>query len=209
VVLNFREILWILIALITVVFSAIIAWKRPLGKKSRTKFLWKLVITNAVFLSIGISILIYILPQTLLTVSSWIVFNFLISYVFCVELPSWLKISKFDDDLEEKLKDVRSELVMLPFDFDAYLQKLINKKEENKIYISENRNLESLLENFLDFSKKLDRFNESFWSITLAELSNVIKDVTDRSKHPFPKVIDILALSGLSILVAQFLKLLG
>ena len=206
--LSFKELLFLLVIILSALFIAAVAWKKPKSKKNRTKSIWKLLTLNGLVFSIGLLILIILLPQTNLTIFSWIVFDFLISYVLCVELPAWFGISKFDDSLVDALKDLRAELVMMPFDFDTYLKNLSLAKKRNDSLVLEEGNLESLLQNFIDFSHKVDRFNENFWNLTLSELTNVIEDVSERSKHPFPKLIDILALSGLSILLAQFLKLL-
>ena len=65
------------------------------------------------------------------------------------------------------------------------------------------------LNDFVIVCEKLKNLDINLWSLTLQETSDCIKDVTERSKHPFPKLIDILSLSGLSIILAQFLKLFG
>jgi hypothetical protein len=203
-----KDLLFPIVVFLSTFFIVVVAWKKPKGKKNRTKSIWKLLIFNCVVFSIGLLALTFLLPQTVLTIFSWIVFDFLISYVFCIELPAWFRISKFDDNLGDALKDLRAELVMMPFDFDTYLEKLDLTKKRNALLVLEEENLENLMQNFIDFSHKLDRFNENFWNLTLSELTGVIEEVSRRSKHPFPKLIDILALSGLSILLAQLLKLL-
>lgn len=207
--LSFKELLFLLVVFLSAFFIAVVAWKKPKSKKNRTKSIWKLFVLDGLIFSLGLLLLIILLPQTSLTIFSWIVFDFLISYVLCVELPAWFRISRFDDSLADALKDLRAELVMMPFDFDTYLKKLSLAKKQNDSLVLEEEDLENLMKNFIDFSHKVDRFNEHFWNLTLSELTSVIEDVSKRSKHPFPKLIDILALSGLSILLAQFLKLLG
>jgi hypothetical protein len=153
-------------------------------------------------------ILVVVLPQSLLNILSWVVYDFLISYVFCVEVPAYLSISKFDDNLVAVLKDLREELIKMPFSFNTSLQELKTKRNSSSSFLKE-ENLDGLLQDFIAFCEKVNNFNEKLWSLTLTETSNLISDVTKRSKHPFPKLIDILALSGLSLLLAQFLKMLG
>jgi hypothetical protein len=206
--LSSREFSLSLIVFFGAAICITLAWKKPKSKNKRTSFLWKLVVLNGLFFSIGLMILVAILPQSLLNILSWIVYDFLISYVFCVEIPAYLKISSFDDNLIHVLKDLRKELIEMPFSFGASLQNLKAKRNDSVSFLKE-ENLDSLLQDYIEFSDKVNNFNEKLWSLTLTETSNLIDDVSKRSKHPFPKLIDILALSGLSLLLAQFLKLLG
>lgn len=96
----------------------------------------------------------------------------------------------------------------MQFSFAVHLQNLKNKRNSSRSYL-EGENLDRLLEDFIAFSDEIENLNENVWSLTLNETSSFIDEVTKRSKHPFPKMIDILTLSGLSLLIAQFLKLLG
>lgn len=152
--------------------------------------------------------LTFFLPQSPLNVLSWIVYDLLITYVFCIEVPAYLKISRFDDEFSEILEDLRKELVEMHFSFEEHLQGLKIKRKKNLSYLK-GENLDKLLEDFIAFSDKIGNLNDKVWSLALNETSSLIDEVTKRSKHPFPKLIDILALSGLSLLIAQFLKLLG
>jgi hypothetical protein len=128
--------------------------------------------------------------------------------VFCIEVPAYLKISSFDGNLSDILKDLRKELLEMQFSFAVHLQNLKTKRNSSRSYL-EGENLDKLLEDFIAFSDEIENLNENVWSLALNETSSFIDEVTKRSKHPFPKLIDILALSGLSLLIAQFLKLLG
>ena len=170
--------------------------------------MWKLGVLNALFFSVGLVALIIVLPLSTLNILSWVVYDLLITYVLCVEVPAYLKISNFDEKLVDNLKGLREVLIKMPFSFSDSLQDLKTKKTDSATYLM-GENLDKLLEDFISFSDKVENFNEKLWSLTLNETSGFIDDVTKRSKHPFPKLIDILALSGLSFLLAQFLKLLG
>ena len=185
-----------------------VAWKEPKSKNNRTKNLWILIILNGFFFSLGLLALFFFLPQTPLNILSWVVYDFLITYALCIEVPAYLKISNFDENLLKILKDLREELIGMQFSFRNHLQGLKAKRTDNVAYLN-GENLDRLLEDFIKLSDKLGNLNDKVWSLTLNETSNFIDEVTKRSKHPFPKLIDILALSGLSLLLAQFLKLLG
>lgn len=131
-----------------------------------------------------------------------------ITYVLCIEIAAYLKISNFDEKLVDNLKGLRDVLIKMPFSFSDSFPELRIKKKDSASYLK-GENLDSLLDNYISFSNKLGNYNEKVWTLTLSEMSSFIDEVSSRSKHPFPKLIDILALSGLSFLLAQFLKLLG
>ncbi|MCJ7633235.1 hypothetical protein MUP77_12690, partial [Candidatus Bathyarchaeota archaeon] len=177
-------------------------------KNNRTKILWKLAVLDILSFSAGLVALTFFLPQSALNILSWIFYDLLITYVLCIEVPAYLKISNFDDNLSGILKGLRKELIDMQFSFGVHLQSLKSKRNDNISYLK-GENLDKLLEDFIAFSDRIGNLNEKVWSLTLGETSSVIDEVTKRSKHPFPKLIDILALSGLSLLLAQFLKLFG
>lgn len=206
--LSYRELSLFLIVVFYAIFSALLAWKKPKSKNNRTSFLWKLIVLNGLFFSIGLMMFVVVLPQSPLNILSWVVYDFLISYVLCIEIPAYLKISRFDDNLAGILKDLREELIKMPFSFDASLENLKTKRKNSVLFLK-GESLDRLLQDFIAFCDKVNNLNEKLWNLTLNETSNFIDDVAKRSKHPFPKLIDILALSGLSILLAQFLKLFG
>jgi hypothetical protein len=83
----------------------------------------------------------------------------------------------------------------------------LKDKRNDSILLLKGESLEKLLDDFISFSERIENYNEKVWALTLSETSALIDYVTKRSKHPFPKLIDILALSGLSLLLAQFLTL--
>jgi hypothetical protein len=206
--LSYQELYLILIILFCALFDLVIAWKKPRSKNNRTRILWKLAVLDTSLFSVGLMTLIFFLPQSPLNILSWIVYDSLITYVLCIEVPAYLKISSFDDNLSGALKGIRKELVEMHFSFAVHLQNLKTQRDSNRLYL-EGENLDNLLGDFIAFSNEIENLNENIWNLTLNETSNFIDEVTKRSKHPFPKLIDILTLSGLSLLIAQFLKLLG
>jgi len=206
--LSYKEIAVILILLSCSLSCVLLARKKPKSKSSRTSVLWKLAILNISFFSAGLIALVYFLPQPPLNFLSWIVYDLLITYVLCIELPAYFIISSFDDKFVNSLEGLRKELIEMPFSFKNHLQALKDKRDDS-ISLLKGESLEKLLDDFISFSEKIGNYNEKVWALTLSETSALIDDVAKRSKHPFPKLIDILALSGLSLLLAQFLKLFG
>ena len=205
---SFKEISILLIVLLSAFSCISVAWKKPKSNNNRTSFLWKLVLLNIFFFSAGLAALVIFLPQSLLNILSWIVYDLVITYVFCIEIPAYLKISGFDEKLVNNLKDLREVMIKIPFSFGDSFQEFKTKKENSASHLK-GENLDNLLDNYISFSDRLGNYNEKVWTLTLSETSSFIDEVTSRSKHPFPKLIDLLALSGLSFLLAQFLKLLG
>ena len=205
---SLKEISIPLIALFCAFFCISVSWKKPKSNNNRTSVLWKLVLLNIFFFSAGLATLVIFLPQSLLNILSWIVYDLVITYVLCIEIPAYLKISSFDEKLVDNLKGLREVMIKIPFSFADSFQEFKTKKKDIATYLK-GENLDNLLDNYISFSDKLGNYNEKIWSLTLSETSTFIDEVANRSKHPFPKLIDILALSGLSFLLAQFLKLLG
>ena len=183
--------------------------RKTQSKDDRTKFLWKLFcIAGLSFFLSCLILLFFFLPQSNLFIFTWIVYDFLIAYVFFVEFPAYMRISKYDDECSNALNDLRSELTKIPFVGNAVIVSLKEKRSKYSSFLKR-ENTDQLLQDFILSCENMGNYNEHLWSLTLNEVSALIDDVKKRSKHPFPKLIDILALSGLSVLIAQFLKLLG
>ena len=206
--LRYGDFLILIIVSVLVGFCVAIVWKKPKNGGNRTNFLWKFILLNGIAFSFGLVLLVAALPQSSLNIVSWIVFDFLISYVFCVEIPAYEKILKFDQNAAKALKDLRGELIRMRYSFANSLETL-KKLAQDNASILEEENINGLLTDFIGVCDRLRNLDTNLWSLTLTETSSVLDEITRRSKHPFPKLIDILSLSGLSILLAQFLKLFG
>jgi hypothetical protein len=206
--LSYKELAIGLIVFFCTLFCVFTAWKKPHRKSNRTRVLWKLVVLNAFFFSVGLVALVIELPLSILDILSWVVYDLVITFVFCLEIPAYIKISNFDENLVDVLKGLREILIKMPFSFRDSLQALKAKKNDSEAFLK-GENLDKLLDDFISFCDKVENLNDRLWSLTANETSSYIDEVSNRSKHPFPKLIDILALSGLSFLLAQFLKLLG
>lgn len=115
-------------------------------------------------------------------------FRFSNSYVFCIELPSCLKISKFDGNLVEILT---GELIKMLFSFQASLEGFKTKRVRNYSFLKD-ESLDMLLKDFIAFSGKVSNLNEKPWSLTLTKTSNLIDDVTKKSRHPLKIIVNNL-----------------
>lgn len=178
------------------------------SKNRRTKILWNLAIANTIIFPIGILVASYIQsPISLLTTLAYVAYSLIVAFVLGIEIPGFLLLSKFDGKLVESLEDLRKDLVIMGYSFD-HLAKLKTTASTNKEMLS-SAQLDTLINDFIGSCERMKNLDKTSWSIALAEVTSSIKTFSERSKHPFPKLIDILSLAGLSFLLAQFLKLLG
>jgi hypothetical protein len=172
------------------------------------ELLWILVILNGIFFSIGLLFLVIILPQSLLNVISWLVYDLLLSFAISVEIPGYLKLSAFDQKHIDVVKEIRSNLIKMRYSFDKHFEDLKKSAKGNASVLREEK-IDDLLDDFISVCDSIRNVDVNLWKLTLEETTDLISNISNRSKHPLPKLIDILTLSGLSLLLAQFLKLLG
>jgi hypothetical protein len=206
---SFQVLLLFFLLLGYAVFCAIIRLRVSLNKSKRNGWIWKQFIVCGLTFSIALVPLIITLSNySNLLIVSWIFYDFLVSYVLVIEIPSWLRISKYDEQVLKLLKTIRTELVKMRFSFDEPLQNIKELMLENSTTLID-ESIDDVLNDFVAVCDRIHNRDASLWELTLQEVSSAVESVGKRSKHPFPKLIDILALSGLSVLLAQILKLFG
>lgn len=135
---------------------------------------------------------------------SFVGYSLIISYVLTIEIPGYILLSKYDSKLVEILQNLRQKSIQLNYDIDSvdnlrtYFDE--NKKALNSVTTNE------LLDSFIKRCKTIQNLDKSLYEVTVKELGEHIQFVSRRSKHPFPKLIEILSLAGISFLLAQFLN---
>lgn len=207
--LNYQIFLMLFLFIGFSFFGIILNRKKPFGKSLRTDFIWKYCLLCGMVFSATLVPLVIILPQSILTIVSWLLYSFLICYSVIVELPSWKKISKYDENASKALEKLRAELIKMRFiSIDQSILELKNICSQNSQYLKD-ETIDIILNDFIAVCERIHNRDVNLWDLTLSEVTKTIDSVKQRSKHPFPKLIDILALSGLSVLIAQFLKILG
>lgn len=206
--LDVEQLLIISIVAICAIITLLVSWKTRNSKSSRVELLWILVILNGIFFSIGLLFLVIILPQSLLNVISWLVYDLLLSFAISVEIPGYLKLSAFDQKHIDVVKEIRSNLIKMRYSFDKHFEDLKKSAKGNASVLREEK-IDDLLDDFISVCDSIRNVDVNLWKLTLEETTDLISNISNRSKHPLPKLIDILTLSGLSLLLAQFLKLLG
>jgi hypothetical protein len=127
-------------------------------------------------------------------------------YVITIEVPGFLMISRYDEVSVDLLEDVHQNLVLSVSSFEPAiptLEKLIEQNKDRFTELHVNQNLDY----FISSSKEMNpQINKSVFDLLLFEISQTTKETADSSKHPFPKLVDVLSLAGLSFLIAQLLK---
>jgi hypothetical protein len=127
------------------------------------------------------------------------------SFVFTIEIPGFILISNYDDKSVEALSDVRKNLVSISFDFKYSLENLQSLQKANEARLSE-QNVSEILDYFVRSSSRMKNVDTSLLNLTLSEINLSIREVSQQSKHPFPRLLDIFSLAGLSFLIALLLR---
>jgi hypothetical protein len=178
------------------------------AKRDRTRILWKLLVLETVVFPIAATISYYLQPTTSwLTATADIVYSTVVAFVLGVEVPGFLLLTKFDERIATALEEVRKDLVVLGYSFD-HLAQFKATVEKNKERLG-SAGIDGLVDDFVLACDRMNNLDRSFWGLLLSEVTTASRTVAERSKHPFPKLIDVMSLAGLSFLLAQFLKLLG
>jgi len=175
----------------------------------RVRPLWKFVALDGVISTASIIIFFLSLGSSLsiLNLSAGIFYLLVGSFVFTIEVPGYLDLTAHDERIVSFLEDWRSEVVKLGYDFKNY-DTVKSKSSEDKEKLEE-VSLYRLVSDFVEHSGRMQNLDKGFWTLVLGEVNRAIDDVQNRSKHPAPKLIEILSLSGLSFLIAQLLRFFG
>jgi len=131
----------------------------------------------------------------------------ILSFVIAVEIPGYVHLSSYDSENLKILKKIRKSLVTVNFNLEsslATLQEIVKNKAEHLENMGVLDSVQYLTMS-IERTKNTDR---TLLVSTINEINWVIRDISQQSKHPFPKLIDIFSLTGLSFLLAQILKLL-
>jgi hypothetical protein len=209
VILNPLEslILWLL----AIFYTGIMLWlfryyrKSPLGRENKIAFSF----IFSVFLLYALTIVVYFLWNTSPSITDFItIYGLLVVavYVVAIEVPGFLLISRYDDTSVDLLEEVHRNLILSVASFEPsipFLEDILQKNKDrlNELHVFENLNY------FVISSKEMNpQINKSIFDLLLFDINQTIKKTADSSKHPFPKLIDVLSLAGLSFLIAQLLK---
>lgn len=194
-----------LVIIIHVIISITITALGFLNRKDRTKTLPFLYITNLMIFLIGsfFGSMYFDISKTLdlVTFSGYVIIT---SYVISIEIPGYILLSRYDDKLSDTLQDIRRKIISLNYnlenmsDLETFCQK--NKKQLETIFVY------GVLEEFIKSCNIVKNLDKVLYEVALKEIGEGINTVSERSKHPFPKLIEIMSLAGISFLLSQFLN---
>lgn len=126
-------------------------------------------------------------------------------YVATIEVPGFLILSHYDEKSIEVLRIARKYLIASTVNFWPSTQGLHTLMKKHKSRLEE-LHLYANMNYFFQSSNQMNQINRSVLDLLLTEINQSVRIVSQKSKHPFPKLIDVLSLTGLSFLIAQLLK---
>jgi len=189
--------------------TALAAYVLREKRSTREKAIWKLLVAECVGFLVVLTAFLLLIgePRNTLELLLLLVYATVGIFVVTVEIPGYLILTRYDETEIEHLTTVREALVKTAYSFGS-VGDLKDRVQQNAQTL-EDLKLRDLFEEFVQSCERLKNVDQRFWSLALTEISSRVDDVSKRSKHPMPKLIDLLSLAGLSFLIAQFLKLLG
>lgn len=189
-----------------IIISGIVIAIGYLRRNERTKILPLLFGINlSFFLSIIFIGINYVEFQPIDFVA-FLGYSLIVSYIVTIEIPGYVLLSKHDANLVNILRNIRQKSIQLSYNF--------NSLDELKGYFNKNKKIlnstivDQVTENFIKRCETIKNLDKSLYEITIKEIGEEIQHVSSRSKHPFPKLIEILSLAGISFLLSQFLNYL-
>lgn len=179
------------------------------SKSRRNRLLWRLVGVYGIVSTISVLVfsLFYAPNTSILGLSAGIFYLLVGSFVFAIEVPGYLHLTRYDAEVLNFLEGWRSEMVKLGYDFGQY-GSVKSKADQGQGQLEE-LSLHRLVFDFVQHTGRIQNVDKGFWTIVISEVNRAIDEVRGRSKHPSPKLIDILSLSGLSFIIAQLLRFVG
>ena len=198
----------LLVAVFHTLLTSFAAYAFYLGP-TRQQRLWKLWVTDCCGFLLVLIVLLYVLgePQTVLRLLSFLVYIMIGAFVTFVEVPGYLILYKNDEEEGKQLAKVREALIKIGYSF-ASLDELRRTVQENAGSLHDAR-LDDLVTGFVESCKRLGNLDRGYWNLTLAEITLKIDDLSKSSKHPIPKLVDLMSLAGLSLMIAEIFKALG
>lgn len=205
---DFQLLVFLSILIHSLLILVLLAYVRSSNNIRDSLLVFPLVAEGILFPIIFIVTINYYPPPNLLSFGTILVYSVIAGFVFALEIPGFILISKHDQNVVNGLTNVRSMLFPLKYAFSKTYPDFVNECKSNESFLKEAQ-LFKLVDDFEKYCNKLGNLNEKFWELLLGEITRIIGIYTTRSKHPYPKLIEVLSLTGLSFLIAQFLHILA
>lgn len=200
-------LLWMFIIFYSLILF--IAWKVSRNSaKGRKKSLSSLFLLNLAIFYLGLIVVHLWFDNKEPNLNDFITVYGLLTigvYVATIEVPGFLILSHYDGKSIEVLRTARKNLIESTFSFLPSIQDLqsLTKKHKSRL---EELYLYTNLNYFIKSSNQMSQVNRSVLDLLLIEINQSVRNVSHKSKHPFPKLIDVFSLTGLSFLIAQLLR---
>ncbi len=206
--LDLQSLIMVSVVVVNLVLVLFFSYTLHGFKSTRSSPLWRLVATYGVVSTVSVLMLFLFMPTlSVLNLSTGIFYLLVGSFVFAIEVPGYLYLMNHDESIVNYLEDWRSEMVKLGYDFNQY--DIVKSKSAEGITMLKEVNLNRLINDFIDHCGRMKNIDRGFWTLVLGEVNRAIDGVNRGSKHPAPKLIEILSLSGLSFIIALLLGFIG
>ena len=197
------QIIFYGVIVIHTIISVIITIIGYIIKNERTKYLPVLFGVNAIIFLIVVLVGTYYIDFQTIDYVIFIGYSVIVSHVITIEIPGYILLSKHDSKLIDILQNLRQKSIQLNYDIDS-LDDLRKYFDGNKETLSSST-VNELLNSFITRCETIKNLDKSLYEISIKELGEQIQQISSRSKHPFPKLIEIFSLAGISFLLGQFL----
>lgn len=198
-------VLWIFGIIYSIIL--IILVKNSFYSKGRKKCLFSVFILNLITFYPSI-VVIYLSLQLQPSLTDFLIIFGLFTiglYVATIEVPGFLILTRYDKKSGEILENIQKNIISSNYEFKSSIKNLDDSLSNNKSILEE-VHLYSGLIYFVKSSKDMSNVDGSVFNLLLMETNQSIRSISDLSKHPFPKIVEVFSLAGLSFLIAQFLK---
>ena len=199
-------IFYFLIGGLYLIFITAISLHVKKDKNKRKSFYWEFIFINGIQFCAGLFWMYAIDIQSNTSIMKGLIINTIIAYAIIIEVPIYYLLNEYDKKLINILSSIRSNLISLNYDYN----KLINIREiikENKI-ILDNMPLYTLLLDFIDLCERVKNYDKNMLHIMIEEVNLNINMIQSLEKHPFPELIKIISLTGISFLLAELYHLI-
>lgn len=139
---------------------------------------------------------------------SFILLYLFLCYFISIEVPGYIILERFDlkilNVLDELLKSLY-DLKINGLDYYNQFEDIFRNNESN--LRPDYPHLCTIIDKLLpDLSRR--RINNDEFDAILYQINSAIRLTKNNSKHPFPKMIDIIQIIGISFIITQLLKIL-
>jgi hypothetical protein len=177
------------------------------SKENRKKLLSPLFLMNMflfIFFTVSLSLFYGTTPSTTELI---VIYGLLTVGVFVatIEIPGFLLLSNFDEEVVSVLEKAKADLINTRAHFNEGIVGIKNALKNNKETLTQIHAYDQI-EYYETSSTEMGQANLQIFDLTLFSINQLIKEYGEKSKHPFPKLVDVFSLAGLSFLIAHFLK---